>query len=102
MKSKGIKLLQHSGRFNYSGVEEYIEEYQQEDDFDYPIKDLKESFTYSGKEKTWRKARQKAKKEGRTFSEVVELLLQEYIKSPVWKSVETGKHVPTFPTPTEA
>lgn len=60
----------------------------------------KRSFTYSGNPVTWRDAKRKAKKEGRTFSEVVELLLQEYNKAPIWKGVADGKPVPTFPLPT--
>lgn len=61
----------------------------------------KRSFTYSGSPVTWRDAKRKAKKEGRTFSEVVELLLQTYNKSPVWKSVADGKPTPTFPLSAE-
>lgn len=55
----------------------------------------KRSFTYSGNPVTWRDAKKKAKREGRTFSDVVELLLQAYNKAPVWKSVADGKPVKT-------
>lgn len=60
---------------------------------------IKRSFTYSGNPITWRDAKRKAKKEGRTFSEVVELLLQEYNKAPIWKAVADSKIIPTYPPP---
>lgn len=64
-------------------------------------KENKRSLTYSGYESIKKKATAKAKKEGRTFSEVVGALLTLYLDAPVWKSIETGKPVPTFPIPTE-
>lgn len=57
---------------------------------------MKQSFTYSGEAKTNRDAKRKAKKEGRTFSDVVEGLLKMYLEAPVWKSIHDDKPLPTF------
>lgn len=65
-------------------------------------KENKRSITYSGFESTKKKAAAKAKKEGRTFSQVVELLLQTYNRAPIWKLVIDGEPTPIFPLPTEA
>lgn len=53
---------------------------------------MKQSFTYSGEAKTRKDAIKKAKKEGKTFSDVVEGLLRDYNKLPIWKPV-AGKEV---------
>lgn len=53
-----------------------------------------QTFTYSGKPSVRKKAIRKASKEGLKFSEVVEALLNEYIRRPEWKSVETGERIP--------
>lgn len=54
----------------------------------------KKTFTYSGKPSVHKKAKDKAEKEGFTFSEKVEQLLLAYNDSPVWKSVGTGIPLP--------
>lgn len=44
------------------------------------IKEVKRTFTYSGKPSLKDKATRKAKKEGRSFSEKIDQLLEEYLK----------------------
>ena len=57
-------------------------------------REVKQTFTYSGKPSVRKKAVSKAKKEGFTFSEKVEQLLEAYNAAPVWKQVSTGIPLP--------
>lgn len=57
-------------------------------------REVKKTFTYSGKPSVRKKAARKAEKEGFTFSEKVEQLLEAYNKAPVWKQVSNGIPLP--------
>lgn len=54
----------------------------------------KKTFTYSGKPSVKKKATKKAEREGFSFSEKVEQLLEAYNSAPVWKSVSGGIPLP--------
>lgn len=60
-------------------------------------KSKKKTLTYYGAPAIRKKAMAKAKKEGLSFGEKVDQLLQAYNESPVWRQVESGQPVTTFP-----
>jgi len=64
-------------------------------------RETRKTFTYSALPSVKKAAMRRAKKEGATLSDVIEKLLQGYIDAPVWKAVQDGKQVPSFPLPTE-
>jgi hypothetical protein len=53
---------------------------------------MKQSFTYSGDPKTRRDAIKKAKKEGMTFSVLVERLLRSYNSAESYKTIDSPPH----------
>lgn len=57
-------------------------------------KEIKKTFTYSGKPSVHKKSMKKAKSEGFTFSEKVEELLESYNTDTVCKSVHGGIPIP--------
>jgi hypothetical protein len=57
-------------------------------------RETRKTFTYSALPSVKKAAMKRAKKEGATLSDVIERLLQGYISSDVWKSVESGVPLP--------
>jgi len=54
-------------------------------------KEVKRTFTYTGRPSIRKKAMKRAEKVGESVSEVIDRFLELYAELPIWKQVATGE-----------